>query len=168
MKNSVLLLLVGVLSSLSVYSQTSTDYFEYKYDEAGNRTLREYSFNFVVTTDTVLNKLSDLIDDVVVSVDTLPGTNESFSDSTKAVSIDESFQVVAVFPNPTYGELKIDMLGFSSSGFVKVFDSNGRLILESDLRPDRNIIDMRDLTKGRYVVYVQSEGYSKQWQIVKQ
>ena len=80
----------------------------------------------------------------------LDTTNYSETDSTTSV-IDEVYtdNNFFVYPNPTNDKLYIET---SSSGEVRIFNLNGKLVLKQQIKAAKNEIDVSDLITGSYLL----------------
>ena len=66
---------------------------------------------------------------------------------------------IAIYPNPVKGQLYIDNIVIEK---ITVYDASGKLIKTTKFTnaSDSNTIDLSNLTKGIYFIYLQSEGTS--------
>ena len=130
--------LLVVVSAFVAKAQSS---FEYKYDDAGNRTLRK-----VIT----LNQNRE-------------GKEEIIKDE------DDRFSFT-LFPNPTEGLLTIesDENFLSLTGKkAMVYDLKGNIIAEFNVTNTLIPIDLKANESGTYVVKVLGQGYAKEWKVIK-
>ena len=80
------------------------------------------------------------------------GVNASQPQDVLAVE-DEHIEQLIVYPIPTNGKLHIDNL-YGEQVNVKLYDSNGRLLLKKKLVKENNNIDVSTFTKGVYFLKI--------------
>jgi len=73
----------------------------------------------------------------------------------------------SVYPNPTKGNVDIKNELSDISYDLKIFDINGKLIIEKACKNESgiNLINMND---GIYVLEIIYSGHNKRWKIIKQ
>jgi hypothetical protein len=88
---------------------------------------------------------------------TLKDATASYSSNCPSLGIAETiFDKIAIYPNPTKGELHIDNVVLQKA---MVYDTLGKLIKTTKLiTSSNNIINLAGLPKGIYYVYLHSEG----------
>lgn len=82
----------------------------------------------------------------------------TYSNTCKTLGLEESiFDKVAIYPNPTKGELHVDNILLDKA---TVYDSLGKLIETTTFSTgnNNNVIHLAGLPKGIYYVYLESEG----------
>jgi hypothetical protein len=73
--------------------------------------------------------------------------------------VEENAMSFAMFPNPTQGELTLQINGFHTQATIQILDAAGRVVLaESNLVLQGNkVLDVSDLSSGTYNVMVSDE-----------
>jgi hypothetical protein len=59
---------------------------------------------------------------------------------------------VALYPNPARDEVLITGLTLASE--LRIFDNQGRVLLQTRLAKDKQVIDISKLAPGLYIVYI--------------
>jgi streptogramin lyase len=79
-------------------------------------------------------------------------------------------QKITVFPNPTSGQLQIDITNFieGSKGYILATDMQGRVFYKIENVNSTNKLDFSSLAKGNYTVKIVLNNTSKEWIIVKE
>ncbi len=134
-----LILLPIILFSFSLSAETVT----YGYDEAGNR----------ITREIVVEKMS------------MPPLGEISAD----VSEQKDDDRISVYPNPTYGEVNVEMNGYDNadSCMLYLFDMSGREILQMEMQSAITNFDISDCADGIFILRVILDGRSYAWKIIK-
>jgi hypothetical protein len=76
------------------------------------------------------------------------------------------FQEIAIYPNPVFSQLTIDLEGKELSldgALATISDLHGRIILEKSISSLMNTIDLADLSKGVYLLKIKGMG----WQTIQ-
>lgn len=156
----ILLISILLLTSLAVKSQ---NVFEFTYDENGNRIRREMIPLRIINPNDTTNA------DSTNNANNTAQNNLSGNDSTQYTS-HLGDQEIKIYPNPTSGELKMEISNFvtGSSGFITVVDLTGRLIYQSNTVSASNIINLSSALVGNYILKVILDGRSKEWVVVKE
>jgi hypothetical protein len=64
---------------------------------------------------------------------------------------------VSVYPNPTYGQLYVELKGFSNQQIeMMIYDSYGRIVVRQQVQSAKNSYDLSKLAPGSYFVRLQS------------
>jgi hypothetical protein len=74
---------------------------------------------------------------------------------------------LSIYPNPVKSELHIDM-EIATELKVNIFDVSGKLVLVETVQGQANTIQLKGLSKGIYLVNVQSSEKSRTFKIVKE
>jgi len=77
---------------------------------------------------------------------------------------------ITVYPNPTTGELRIDITNFNpeSKGTITITDMVGKLITEIKNISSSNLVNLSNTARGSYVLKLILDDKSKEWVIVKE
>lgn len=138
-------LLVVVLFSASVQAQTS---FRFTYDDSGNRVSR-----------------------AVISLKSASITSDTLQakQAKKPLEDQVGLQKTRIYPNPTKGLLRIEFPGLAEQGTsIRVFDSNGRLIIQKTGAETENELDLSAYPPGFYILTIRSGQEKKEWKIIKE
>lgn len=73
-----------------------------------------------------------------------------------------------IFPNPTYGKFQVIMPKGTVSAKLELYDVLGKKVLEKNIAPTNNTIDVSALNKGVYIAQITSSKTKKTLKIVKQ
>jgi hypothetical protein len=180
----ILVSFVIICVATKIKSQNSglpTSNFIYSYDAAGNRYKRELidmsqsytpsppapktqkidsgSINYI-NKNNELSKLESSSDSDINSKNTSKHKYESYLGEKR----------ITVYPNPTKGELKIDITNFTieTNGVVTVADMQGKIIQEIKNLSTSNLINISKTPNGCYVLKIVLDGRIKDWLIVKE
>ncbi len=145
------MLLALALSTVSIYSANGQLFkARYKYDANGNRE----KANIIYLKSNVPSP-SPMIEDVV--------------------KLEESTEFkVSIFPNPTQGDLKVEITGGLSNLFtnknncIKVWDIKGDLIITQTPICSSNLIDLSKERNGTYIMKLIIGKTIKDYKIIKQ
>lgn len=137
----ILVLFFVLFCSISGFSQT----MRYSYDDAGNRVLREI----------VLSRQRSI---------------ESEKKSEKPIVEKISDKKVKIYPNPTKGELKIEVENWDDkcTGNIYIYSSNGILIRQYDMVDSMHIADISDEPVGLYILKIYLNKNTMTWRIIKE
>lgn len=138
----LLLILPILVISLSIYGQTEVEYF---YDNAGNRIARE-----------------------IVLLQNSPQKNRS---SEKKSYTDKLLEyTIRIYPNPTKGNLQIDILEANNEtrGDINLYDLKGKLIDKANIDSGRIYFDLTTQPAGIYIMKIKIEDKSTSWKIIKE
>lgn len=77
--------------------------------------------------------------------------------------------VISVFPNPTEGELKIEISRFDlvQNSSIKVFNSQGSLIVQMS-SSGSDYINLTKYPPGYYIMQIDINGKKSEWKILKE
>lgn len=133
-------IIVFLFSAGLLYAQNLT----YGYDDAGNRTKR------------VIPLRSD-------SQSEASGEAASFEDMLSEYS-------VKIYPNPTKGQLAVEIINLSSDsgGKIGLYDSTGRLISEQSVRSGRMDFNLSNYASGIYILRITIDGETTTWKVIKE
>jgi hypothetical protein len=136
-----LILALTLLLSISTKSQVQ---YLFGYDAAGNRISR---------MGIILNKTTQNVDTTGnVLSDSCLYNNEAKQQYQANI---EDY-VITVYPNPTTGELKIDISNFEegTKGSIFITDIQGKYIYKTDVIYDKNIINLNYVASGQYLMRI--------------
>jgi len=136
-----LILALTLLLSISTKSQVQ---YLFGYDAAGNRISR---------MGIILNKATQNVDTTGnVLSDSCLYNNEAKQQYQANI---EDY-VITVYPNPTTGELKIDISNFEegTKGSIFITDIQGKYIYKTDVIYDKNIINLNYVASGQYLMRI--------------
>ena len=130
-----------VAGLISLCAQTTV---YYGYDAAGNRTSRTINLP-PKTPDNTATELS------IVHKDQLNGLEYS------------------IYPNPTQGELKIEIKNWTSEANLRlsVHDLSGKLLLQQNILSEATILDLEEYSHGTYLLIIYSGNNKHEWKIIK-
>jgi hypothetical protein len=142
-------LITAIILFCLCYNSLSQSSFSYTYDAAGNQNQRTYIVNMIA------NK-------VIKSV------NNAQLDTSNVVALAEKLKVT-IFPNPTKGELKLDISGLEDNTSVDLtlYNPRGQLLLRQKATQGLTIIDMFSYPAGWYLLKVSNGSNLLSFKIVK-
>ncbi len=154
------IIIIGLMLLAGLVAKSQTPHFVYTYDNNGNRIKREFiPFRIVpVRTDSTANTTDSA---------NVATTNQAAQQQYEAMLGE---QKITVFPNPTKGELRIDITNFAvgSKGLVFVTDMQERVIYKNENINSSNILNLSLVTKGNYILKISLNNISKEWVIIKE
>ena len=145
MRIRLFIALLLFIATMVGVAQTRT--VQFSYDHAGNRTSRAI---------------------------VLPAAAQSrrvSSDSTKTEVFTDIFAEyqLHVYPNPTHGELKIELCGFpeGASYHLLIASVSGQVIISCNTTENPMVADLTRCPAGIYIMRIQYKNYSKDFKIVR-
>ena len=75
---------------------------------------------------------------------------------------------VVIYPNPTEGEILIQVSGSPVNGTIEIFSMNGALIERGNLSGNSCSFDLSYQPEGVYLLKISFEGETSTWKIVKE
>ncbi len=163
-KPFLLVFLSVLLSNISLKSQS---YFEYKYDDSGNRTQRKVIIvaappqaAAVVVPDTVRQE-------EIASIPAQDST-PSFKTEDTLVKVTSSALLNAdIYPNPTYGIVNV-IIAEQGSFTGVLYNMEGKAVMHQVLISGQNLIDLSNLLDGQFILRITSaEGRTQEFKIIK-
>jgi len=154
-----LLKILFLLLFLSNIAFSQTNYYEYKYDEAGNRISRQY---IKIKTKINLQEDSLLIDslynDSIIAKEDMDVYKDNIGD-----------KEISIFPNPTLGKLRVEVSNIEDGDIIilKVFDLQGREIYSNEKLSNYDI-DLSNYENGVYLLDIILNNEKSYWKIVKE
>jgi len=151
-----LILLIGLVAKSQKYM--------YSYDNNGNRIKREF-IPFKITKDTVATDSTANITDSA----TVAATNQAAQQQQQCETM-LGEQKITVYPNPTKGELTIDISNFKneSQGMILLTDMQGRILFKNENINSANTLNLSSTAFGNYILKILIDGKSNEWIIVKE
>jgi YD repeat-containing protein len=145
---AIFLLVAGILTSVVCPAQIT---YKFTYDDSGNRESRIVLKSASVPVDTL-------------QVDTLQAKQVE-----KPLDDLVGLQKTRIYPNPTKGLLRIDFPGLNNSeSMIRVYDPNGRLIVQKSAISSGNEVDLSAHPSGFYIMVIQIGQEKKEWKIIKE
>lgn len=126
--------------------------YTYEYDNAGNRIRRLSEIELKVAKDNSKDN----------------GNNES-TDEWESHKETIAGIGIALYPNPTEGELMIVFEDFDSNvtGSISIFDAYGKLIGTKSEFSSYNAIDLSDQPEGIYFIRIEIASEQKTYKVIK-
>jgi len=144
---------------------TYKPYYHYTYDDNGNRVSREEVIILSKTapTDSIVRKT----DSTAVAATAEAAQQDQQKPASESMLGE---QKVTVFPNPTSGQLQIDITNFieGSKGYILATDMQGRVIYKIENINATNIVNLSSQAKGNYTLKLVINNTSKEWVIIKE
>lgn len=74
-----------------------------------------------------------------------------------------------VYPNPTHGELKIDLRGFPEGANYHLFiaSMSGQVIISRNMAENPTVADLTECPAGIYIMRIQYKDYKKDFKIIR-
>jgi hypothetical protein len=94
----------------------------------------------------------------------------SAPDSIVKSKIFEDIEInIRIYPNPTRGDLKIEVPDYKDSEILifQVYDMNGRLLLNTRRSKPSSILDLSNFSNGTYILRMTRKGVNSSWRIIK-
>lgn len=147
----LLLVTIGLTFTLISNAQSIVNY---SYDLSGNRIYR----GLIRIESARKTKITD--------------TTSYANDANEKVPLEEdkSIKEIKIFPNPTSGELKIEILGFDpeQSSEAYIFNLSGSLIVAKKPLTGNDILDISGCPVGNYVMKVILGKDTYEWKVIKE
>ena len=145
------------LGLLSISTKSQVQYL-FGYDAAGNRISR---------MGIILNKSTQNVDTTGnVLSDSCLYNNEAKQQYQANI---EDY-VITVYPNPTTGELKIDISNFEegTKGSIFITDIQGKYIYKTDVIYDKNIINLNYVASEQYLMRIVINNKNHEFFVLKE
>lgn len=157
MQTIIRLTIIGFISTIvyagNVFGQTTV---YYKYDGSGSRYLR---------TITLTSSLKS------VKVDTSIVSKAVNDDTKKDVFKDKlDDKKILIYPNPTQGQLKIDIEGYQeekNSGMY-LYNLSGGLLINKSPANSSQVFDLSNYAAGAYILKIVIGEKVSEWKIMKE
>lgn len=122
---------------------TSAQNISYAYDASGNRIKRE-----IILSQLNAPKKQDL---------------------TCHVSETLARKTIRIYPNPTKGHLKIEVIGYEGSekGMLSIVNISGQQVAEIHLASAMTSLDLSSQPSGIYILNISLNGEKSNWKIIK-
>lgn len=138
-------LLVAVLFSGTAHAQTN---YGFTYDASGNRLTRAV---------------------ILLKSATIPGDSLQAQKAEKVLEDQIGLQKTRIYPNPTKGQLRIDLpLLSNTESMIRVYDPSGRMIVQKRAVSMGNDIDLSAHSPGFYIMIIHIGQEKKEWKIIKE
>ncbi len=133
-----------VLDTVEDESTNNGNLIAYSYDAAGNRIERK-TIKLTKSTEAIRAQASVFIDEL-------------------------SKRTVKIYPNPTKGQLKVEIfeLDNSDKGTISIYNRQGRLITKKNISVSTLDFDISTQPDGLYVMHIEINGQVSTWKILKQ
>jgi hypothetical protein len=142
--------LINIFFATAVQGQTTINF---DYDNSGNR----------VKSYIIPLKSGAVVQNDSAGIEEIAPEEEKFEQQLGEARI-------RIFPNPTRGELKIELEGFGENQLVKysLFDQSGKLLMNGEEVSRLLTIEMSTCSSGLYVLILEVEGKVSEWKVLKQ
>ena len=96
-------------------------------------------------------------------------TDEVEPETKKSVSVEFDDRQITVYPNPTQGEICVEILPLNQEeeNFMHIFDSSGRLIETKKIESERTYLEVSG-NPGVYLLNIHLGENISKWKIIKQ
>jgi len=150
----IIILALTLLVSISAKSQVE---YLFGYDAAGNRISR---------IGIILSKAPGNVDTTGNVADTY--FNNNVAKQQYQANIED--YVITVYPNPTTGELKIDISNFEegTKGSIMIIDMQGKLIYQRDNISGNSIVNLSNAASGQYLMRIAVNNKNHEWFVMKE
>ncbi|MBI9033474.1 MAG: T9SS type A sorting domain-containing protein [Bacteroidales bacterium] len=106
------------------------------------------------------------LDKEVVSIEVDPNNWILNKVNSIVLDIDENTMDIGIYPNPTKGNLTID-LDKTTEINIELYDFKGKRLYSQHLTTDKYILDMNHLNNGIYLLKIESEKFTLNKKIIK-
>ena len=132
---------------ISMYGVAQTRKVQFSYDHAGNRTSR------------------------AIVLPAAAQSRRAPMDSTQTEVFTDVFAEyqLHVYPNPTHGELKIELRGLpeGASYHLLIASSSGQVIISRNTTENPTVADLTECPAGIYIMRIQFKDYTKDFKIIR-
>lgn len=132
---------------ISMYGVAQTRNVQFSYDHAGNRTSR------------------------AIVLPAAAQSRRAPMDSTQTEVFTDVFAEyqLHVYPNPTHGELKIELRGLpeGASYHLLIASSSGQVIISRNTTENPTVADLTECPAGIYIMRIQFKDYTKDFKIIR-
>lgn len=79
-------------------------------------------------------------------------------------------RIVKIYPNPTKGQLAVEISDTEKlkSGKLFIYNMKGQLILNKKIVSTRSDLDISSKSNGVYILYIDLDGERSSWKIIKE
>ena len=154
------LIVVFIILGISIQAQNDVFGFEFVYDANGNRTQRNI---IIITNPESL--------DANINIDESKNTSEDETLERAQIPVVKFDNLDAiVYPNPTKGQLIIELLNFDevNNGMILISDMQGKVIFSQKKIDKKTAIDLNNHPAGNYLLRINANKLQKEWTILKQ
>ena len=153
----------SIVLLLILQSITAQSSLNYTYDGNGNRTKRQDPLKSLrITSDTT---------SIIVVVDTIKSMPiKSMNDNKHYYQDSLVSTVIAIFPNPTKGALRIEInnLPDNSTSLIQMFDISGKCLISLQQVTDNTEIDITNSPNGVYFLKIIINGITSECKVIKE
>lgn len=101
-----------------------------------------------------------------------PNGNRTAPPETDSISIGPNQQILSInaFPNPTDKDITVLINGFeilTENPLLSINDANGKTVLTKQLNSNSNLVDLSELTRGTYYLYVNTQYNKMTYKVIK-
>jgi len=75
---------------------------------------------------------------------------------------------ITIYPNPTQGHLTIDIDNIPEESSIRIYDMNGKILLQKSNIENSTEIDLSSQSSGSYILRIDLSGKTSTWKIIKQ
>lgn len=89
--------------------------------------------------------------------------------NTPEVFVDNIFQNIKIYPNPTKGQLRVDIGDYNAKDviIIEVYDLIGKQLIKDQVYQSIQDLDLSSYTNGIYILIIKRNGSSSDWKIIK-
>ena len=158
---------IGIL--LFVVLIAKSQHYKFSYDNNGNRIKREF-IPLRMSQDTITDSTSILKDSAIRASTNNNPQQMQLSQQQQKYETTLGDQKINVYPNPTKGELNIEITNLleNSHGIIQVTDMQGMLIYKDESITASKTINLSKAAPGSYIMRVVINNESHEWIIEKQ
>jgi len=128
---------------------------QYSYNTSGERISRTIQ-------KVLLKSANNYIRDSALFNQTINDQNESYEDNVDG-------KKVIIYPNPTQGQLKIEIQGYEqTSAIVYLYDLSGKLLINKKQFDSSIPLDLSSFTNGTYILKIVMGDKTSEWKILKE
>jgi hypothetical protein len=165
-KPFLLVFLSVILSNITLYGQS---YFEYSYDDSGNRIQRKVIIVAAPPEEAaaVVPDTASAKEDALSFVSTQDSAPSFKAEDTLTKTISTSLLIADVYPNPTYGMVNVVISEQGTFNGV-LYNMEGKAVMQQIFNSGQNIIDISNVGDGQFILRItNSEGRKQEFKIIK-
>lgn len=167
----LILIFLGVKAS---YAQDQYPAYSYDYDLSGNRVKLTYVIYTPPDPEEVERGSGTSFNQNVKSYNEanfVKPENEDEGKEILPIKYEEPLgdRIITIYPNPTEGELKIEISNISNinQSQILISDLTGKILYNKEVISKITLFDMGSQSAGTYIMAVRINGKSSEWKIVK-
>jgi len=77
-------------------------------------------------------------------------------------------QELWIYPNPTKGIVRIEFPMLDSEAFIRVYDANGKAIIQKAVKEPSSEINLSGEPSGIYILSIRIGSNKKEWKVIKE